>query len=109
MTVVFYRGLSRLIDLEQVSIKPALVDKARPKDVLKKCLKRALTICFSAISCAGHVMEDGWKDVFSWKGIPQATFNAGFTAFSGRPFSCAGHVLGLLTSKSTVLGKGRQL
>jgi hypothetical protein len=42
MTDVFYRGLSRLVDLEQVPLKSALADKARAEDVRKTCLKRAL-------------------------------------------------------------------
>ena len=43
MTDVFYRGLSRLVDLEQVPLKSALADKARSEDVRKTCRKRALS------------------------------------------------------------------
>jgi hypothetical protein len=42
MTDVFYRGLSRLVDLEQVTLKSALADKARSEDVRKTCLNCAL-------------------------------------------------------------------
>lgn len=103
MTVVFYRGLSRLNDLEQVPIKPALVDKARPKDVLKTCLKRALTTCFSAISCAGHVMEDGWKGFSARREAAQVPYFTQVAEWKVWPVSCAGYVLDLLTSMSTVL------
>lgn len=57
MTVVFYRVLSRMIDLEQVQLKSALVDRARSVDVSKTCVKRALTNCFLAYSCAVYELQ----------------------------------------------------
>lgn len=106
MTDVFYRGLSRLVDLEQVPLKSALADKARSEDVRKTCLKRALTTFFSAISCAGHVMEEGWKGFLARREASQVPYFTKVAEWKAWPASCAGHVLELLTSKSTVLGNG---
>lgn len=106
MNDVFYRGQSSPFGSMQVILKSALAGKARSEDVRKTCLKRALTACFSAISCAGHVMEEGWKGFLASREEAQAPYCNEVTELKSWPASCAGHVLELLTSKSTTIGNG---
>jgi len=106
MTDVFYRGLTWALGSLQATLEPALADKARMNDVRKTSLKRALTAWFSTISCAGHVLEEGWKGFLASYVEPQTAFPEALATSLIWPASCAGHVLGLLASKSTVLENG---
>lgn len=57
-------------------------------------------------SCAGHVMEEGWKGFSARREAAQVPCFTEVAELKAWPASCAGHVLNLLTFKSTVLGNG---
>jgi hypothetical protein len=52
-------------------------------------------------SCAGHVMDAGWKGFPAIANNPQTVAQIAVRANLARSFSCAGHVMDLLLWKST--------